>query len=48
MPPRIFFYAMFLILVMFVVVWGAVTAAVNYGADSCPNRTGGTGATGCR
>jgi hypothetical protein len=47
-PPRIVFIALFLILLMFVAVWGAVTAAVEYGSDYCPNRVGGTGASGCR
>jgi hypothetical protein len=47
-PPRIVFISFFLMLLMFAVVWGSVTAAVKYGADSCPNRVGGTGASGCR
>jgi len=47
-PPRGVVYSVLLIFVMFAVVWFAVTAAVKYGEDSCPNRIGGTGATGCR
>jgi hypothetical protein len=47
-PPRIVFISFFFMLLMFAVVWGSVTAAVKYGADYCPNRVGGTGASGCR
>ena len=47
-PPRTLVIALALVVVMFAVVWGAVTAAVQYGAEGCPNRVGGTGASGCR
>ncbi len=47
-PPRIVVISLLLVLVMFAAVWVAVTAAVKYGEEGCPNRLGGTGATGCR
>ena len=47
-PPRLAVYSLILVVITFAVVWAAVTAAVEYGAENCPNQAGGTGATGCR
>lgn len=47
-PPRLAVISLAFIIVMFAIVWGAVTVAVQYGSENCPNQVGGTGATGCR
>lgn len=47
-PPRTVFIALIFIFILMAIVWGSVTAAVQYGDDYCPNRVGGTGAEACR